>query len=750
MINRLQDLLSLEELISLQDPIKIRITRKNNNKPRYDPNILQPYYDLKDKLGSWKKQNHLDKIDLTFLKKNNGKLWYQLSTWAYVINGTNHPKATIKHMGFRQVEKQTLLEYEQNILALFPEDFILKFFYQKLTTYDRHAHISSAPEEQQIAFYARKCRTKLAIENKSFETTPYLKEDILDKEYSYLQPEIIVTPSQLLRLRALDDTTIDKLITDLKYSGQDLHPEQLEKTPLGALLIHFIKNPNNRPGVPWGERNIKREGDKKILLKVGYHKGAAKYLSSNKSNKFTISDLGANKSTSRLLELEFSFVMSIIKKYDPNMTLFQELKSKIGSPLQEVFFPAKSDLRLYNFSDKQHCDGRIISGDKTTIVEIKNSTYGNRKLFFESLDKYKFKDRMWDGTRIDNKLLFVDKPNGSNIEKRVSVDGWKLITGDEYTKIHSIALNLLYDNFPKFAQIAPLNTELSRDRIHELLHGKSYMISGREQRTLRAILTELLKKNINQINSPNIKIAPYPEFKQHYKINLQDIKAYPEIDLTTIPENTFFFDGEFTGFRSMGSIPSMLCYCIPTKNEAVLNLLFARNLFEEHSMLKEFGRAAATAQRFVGYNSKHYDLPLLLEERMFTNLICEIDGTPVKQIFDKPHDDLYLTFFRALARATKQGGKVKDFEKNILLLDRRGDVDGEDVPQIIFDYALDGQGNKIPQIIAHCIMDVATLLYGFNYRERLSNSILTPPNSIYTHKPRDISLNDFKSLFEKQ
>lgn len=174
-----------------------------------------------------------------------------------------------------------------------------------------------------------------------------------------------------------------------------------------------------------------------------------------------------------------------------------------------------------------------------------------------------------------------------------------------------------------------------------------------------------------------------------------------EPGVTVPPERWAFLDTETSGLSGgAGSFAFLVGVGGITANGFVLKQFFMRDHGEEPSMLKALSAYLDQFDLLVTYNGRTFDQPLL-ETRYRLQRIPE----PFPRL---KHVDL-LYSARRLWRLALESCRLQELEQRILGVERHGDVDGQFIPNLYFDYLRTGNFAPLQPVISHNAVDILSL-----------------------------------------
>lgn len=167
------------------------------------------------------------------------------------------------------------------------------------------------------------------------------------------------------------------------------------------------------------------------------------------------------------------------------------------------------------------------------------------------------------------------------------------------------------------------------------------------------------------------------------------------------PQRWAFLDTETTGLATgSGTYAFLVGVGRITAEGFRIRQFFMRDFSEEASLLDALDRHLAQFDVLVTYNGKTYDQPLLeTRYRMMRR------RPPFERL---AHLDL-LAGARRLWKLRLESCRLVDLENQILGLEREGDLPGEMIPYVYFEYLRRRQAFRLVPIFHHNAMDILTL-----------------------------------------
>lgn len=167
------------------------------------------------------------------------------------------------------------------------------------------------------------------------------------------------------------------------------------------------------------------------------------------------------------------------------------------------------------------------------------------------------------------------------------------------------------------------------------------------------------------------------------------------------PERWAFLDTETTGLIG---VPGTYAFLIGvgriTREGFLLRQFFMREHIEEGSVLAALDAHLSQFDVLITYNGKTYDQPLL-ENRY------QVASRPAP--FSRLHHVDLLHGARRLWKLRLDGCRLVQLEEHILGFHREGDLPGEMIPHVYFEYLRSREAQQLVPIFHHNAIDILTL-----------------------------------------
>jgi uncharacterized protein YprB with RNaseH-like and TPR domain len=162
-----------------------------------------------------------------------------------------------------------------------------------------------------------------------------------------------------------------------------------------------------------------------------------------------------------------------------------------------------------------------------------------------------------------------------------------------------------------------------------------------------------------------------------------------------------FLDTETTGLAGgSGTYAFLIGVGSITPEGFQLRQFFMRELHEESSLLEGLSACLAEFDVLVTYNGRTYDVPLLE-----TRYRMARKPVPFNRLM---HLDL-LAGARRLWKLRFDSCRLVDLENQIFGIERQGDLPGEMIPYVYFEYLRTGEATRLTPILHHNALDILTL-----------------------------------------
>jgi uncharacterized protein YprB with RNaseH-like and TPR domain len=198
--------------------------------------------------------------------------------------------------------------------------------------------------------------------------------------------------------------------------------------------------------------------------------------------------------------------------------------------------------------------------------------------------------------------------------------------------------------------------------------------------------------------------------RRHGSLDISSLVEMPADLLTAISDGTItnsdctkwaFLDTETTGLAGgSGTYAFLIGVGRITPVGFELRQFFMRDLAEEASLLYGLSEYLSQFETLVTYNGKTYDQPLLETRYRMARM---------KPPFSRmEHLDL-LFGARRLWKLRFDSCRLVDLENQVLGFEREGDLPGEMIPYVYFEYLRKREASRIVPILHHNAIDILTL-----------------------------------------
>ena len=203
---------------------------------------------------------------------------------------------------------------------------------------------------------------------------------------------------------------------------------------------------------------------------------------------------------------------------------------------------------------------------------------------------------------------------------------------------------------------------------------------------------------------------PFERPRRHGSMDVGDLADLPPDLFDAIasgdvpacpPHRWAFLDTETTGLAGgSGTYAFLIGVGRITPEGFRVRQFFMREHCEESSLLAGLSEHLSEFDVLVTYNGKTYDLPLLETRYRMSRM-----RPPFARM---PHLDL-LFGARRLWKLRFDSCRLVDLENQILGVEREGDLPGEMIPYVYFEYLRTGEAFRLVPILHHNAMDILTL-----------------------------------------
>lgn len=202
----------------------------------------------------------------------------------------------------------------------------------------------------------------------------------------------------------------------------------------------------------------------------------------------------------------------------------------------------------------------------------------------------------------------------------------------------------------------------------------------------------------------------YDRFKRYGSVDVGSLIELPHDLLHSVsngevasahPEEWAFLDTETTGLAGgSGTYAFLIGIGHITPAGFRVRQFFMRDYGEESSQLAAVAKFLEPFKVLVTYNGKGFDQPLLETRYRMTR-----QRTPFSSL---QHLDL-LHGVRRLWKLRFDSCRLVELENQVLGIEREGDLPGEMIPYVYFEYLRTKEAHRVVPILHHNVMDIATL-----------------------------------------
>jgi len=203
------------------------------------------------------------------------------------------------------------------------------------------------------------------------------------------------------------------------------------------------------------------------------------------------------------------------------------------------------------------------------------------------------------------------------------------------------------------------------------------------------------------------------------------LSACDDTLLTFDPRKTCFMDTETTGLAGgAGTVPFLVGMGFFQADEFVLEQCFMRDYDDEEAMLEYLAEKLAAFSVVVSYNGKSFDLPLMRSRFVQHRMKFPLDAVS--------HYDL-VHAARRVWKKRLNNCALNNIEKEVLGLQRHGDVPGYLIPHLWMEYLETRDARPLEPVFYHHEMDILSLAALTGYLSKR----LAADNDISFHHAED-------------
>jgi uncharacterized protein YprB with RNaseH-like and TPR domain len=173
-------------------------------------------------------------------------------------------------------------------------------------------------------------------------------------------------------------------------------------------------------------------------------------------------------------------------------------------------------------------------------------------------------------------------------------------------------------------------------------------------------------------------------------------------DKSINPENLLFLDMETTGLGGSGTVPFLIGLGSVIEKSFQVRQYFLPDYPDEAAMLEAVRTEINKDTIIVSYNGKSFDIPILADRLIINRVERNLEFAE--------HIDL-LHSARRMYRRRLKSCSLSNIESNILDFRRYGDIPGELVPAIYFNWLNEMGMELLGQVVEHNLNDVVSLYF---------------------------------------
>lgn len=182
--------------------------------------------------------------------------------------------------------------------------------------------------------------------------------------------------------------------------------------------------------------------------------------------------------------------------------------------------------------------------------------------------------------------------------------------------------------------------------------------------------------------------------------NLKDV-CFAKSDEDLNIEDVVFFDTETTGLAGGSSTVAFLIGVGYFENNQFICKQFLMNdYYQEKDMLEKLCGILETRKAVISYNGKSFDSHIINTRSILNRM--------KRPLNDMVHLDL-LHAVRRLYKKRIQRCSLGNIEKQILKIEREGDISGALIPEVFFSYVKYGDDSMLETVISHNLQDIVNM-----------------------------------------
>ena len=216
---------------------------------------------------------------------------------------------------------------------------------------------------------------------------------------------------------------------------------------------------------------------------------------------------------------------------------------------------------------------------------------------------------------------------------------------------------------------------------------------------------------VNNEHGPHFQMEKlYESHRRHGSADIGALRELPHNLLNTLAGGTIpsvaparwaFLDTETTGLAGgSGTYAFLIGVGSITAEGFRVRQFFMREYAEERSLLSSVAQYLQQFDVLITYNGKTYDQPLLETRYRMTR-----QKPPFGRM---QHLDL-LHGARRLWKLRFENCRLTHLENQVLGVEREGDLPGEMIPYVYFDYLRSGEARRLVPVFHHNAIDILTL-----------------------------------------
>lgn len=655
-------------------------------------------------------------ISISSICKTNPELHGFLLKKAKQTGRKSNISKLLNHIGFTTM-------HAPDILDKFKEELKTIYTPEKIEdAVNNGATLPNTKELRKISKYAMRYNARIKT-NK----LPSLRT-LLNSLYPNY-PDLSLYVTNKVELSDFSAIEVRNMLREMYYRGEDISSSGLKEMP-GAFLWRWLtvysrEKRKKHNAARLIDAHEQTENRKRDVTKV------IQRLTKIRQANFSIKGSHKTKRLGNISENLAKIVLWAAHALDPTGEMqTEEFRKSYPLPIAGIYPIAgkSNEPRGINlkYVPEEHRDPKIFSDivvksqKEVGMVEVKNLRRAPKNALADIKERFinSGRELYWvkEGRKITRKTIVCQTKQNvyEQISKILSGTDVNVVSPPEFRKSLEIALHQLDCSGYVRSHVYSVDELL---KMYDLVAESPHILIRKSHEYqfdfLETITQELIERMQNgkrpekseiEIYSTNGKLAKNERGELLlFNISLKDlpdlkIKDYIMKRIDKIPDRTLFADIESTGW--VGKLIFLVGTAHKLEDDLRIELIFARNPFEEDAMLLHFYEKTKRYNEIVTYNGRTFDYPAL-DERLVGNMM------PYE--LPQKHSDLYNIMCLSGTRKRHNLKSLKLHKLYELFGDKREDVMGCEIPLLYSNWALNGQPRVIEKDIEHNILDLVTM-----------------------------------------